>query len=152
MASVRPNWIHPLVTISVKSKAVDSELEFFNFISNAFHFVCYFFIFFLNWNFHFFYFSLFLGTLSHQIQFCMAFLHNAQLLYTDCGYPRWSVCFTMPNAIFFYFLFNNFYKKTFDHEGIKSGKAKQKALNDSNNNDSNNNENSKNKDLNKKQS
>lgn len=40
----------------------------------------------------------------------MAFLHSAQLLYTDCGYPRWSVCFTLPNAIFFYMLFNDFYK------------------------------------------
>lgn len=45
-----------------------------------------------------------------QIQFGMAFLHSAQLLYTDCGYPRWSVCFTLPNAIFFYMLFNDFYK------------------------------------------
>ena len=47
---------------------------------------------------------------SKQIQFGMAFLHSAQLLYTDCGYPRWSVCFTLPNAIFFYMLFNDFYK------------------------------------------
>lgn len=56
MASVRPNWIHPLVTISVKSKAVDSELEYFNFISNAFHFVCYFLIFFLKFKFSFHFF------------------------------------------------------------------------------------------------
>lgn len=57
----------------------------------------------------------------------------------------------MPNAIFFYFLFNNFYKKNFDTD--KSEKAKQKALDDSNNNNlSDNNENSKNKYLNKKQS
>lgn len=48
-----------------------------------------------------------------QIQFCMAFLHSAQLLYTDCGYPRWSVCFTLPNAIFFYMLFNDFAQKTY---------------------------------------
>lgn len=44
----------------------------------------------------------------------MAFLHSAQLLYTDCGYPRWSVCFTLPNAIFFYLLFNDFYKKSYN--------------------------------------
>ncbi|GAB0088752.1 Elongation of very long chain fatty acids protein [Sergentomyia squamirostris] len=48
-----------------------------------------------------------------MIQFCMAFLHSAQLLYTDCGYPRWSVCFTLPNAIFFYMLFNDFALKTY---------------------------------------
>ncbi|XP_055543949.1 elongation of very long chain fatty acids protein AAEL008004-like [Wyeomyia smithii] len=51
-----------------------------------------------------------------MIQFGMAFIHSAQLLWTDCGYPRWSVCFTLPNAIFFYMLFNDFYKKTY---GIK---------------------------------
>lgn len=45
----------------------------------------------------------------------MAFLHSAQLLYTDCGYPRWSVCFTLPNAIFFYMLFNDFYKVNICH-------------------------------------
>lgn len=44
----------------------------------------------------------------------MAFLHSAQLLYTDCGYPRWTVCFTMPNAVFFYLLFNDFYKKSYN--------------------------------------
>lgn len=60
----------------------------------------------------------------------------------------------MPNAIFFYFLFNNFYQKSYKgDEPVKSEKSKQKAINDSNNNnDNNNNENSKNKDLNKKQS
>ncbi|XP_055597861.1 elongation of very long chain fatty acids protein AAEL008004 [Uranotaenia lowii] len=48
-----------------------------------------------------------------MVQFGMAFMHSAQLLWTDCGYPRWSVCFTLPNAIFFYMLFNDFYKKTY---------------------------------------
>lgn len=92
----------------------------------------------------------------------MAFLHSSQLLYTECGYPRWTVCFTMPNAIFFYFLFNNFYQKSYTPPDNRSGsvKAKQKALNDNNNNDncnnnnndSNNNECKTNQDLNKKQS
>lgn len=80
----------------------------------------------------------------------MAFLHNAQLLYTDCGYPRWSVWLTMPNAIFFYFLFNNFYQQNFK---ASKGKVTAKTLNDdNNNNDSNNNESKPNKDLDKKQS
>lgn len=43
----------------------------------------------------------------------MVFIHQTQLLYTDCGYPRWSVCFTLPNAIFFYYLFNDFYQKSY---------------------------------------
>ncbi|XP_070490444.1 very long chain fatty acid elongase 7 [Chironomus tepperi] len=63
-----------------------------------------------------------------MIQFGMAFLHSAQLLYTDCGYPRWSVCFTLPNAIFFYMLFNDFYKKSYS----KKGKAKAKKVKQAN--------------------
>jgi elongation of very long chain fatty acids protein 7 len=43
----------------------------------------------------------------------MAFAHSAQLLYTDCGYPRWSVFFTLPNAVFFLMLFYDFYKKSY---------------------------------------
>lgn len=59
-----------------------------------------------------------------QIQFCLAFLHSAQLIYTDCGYPRWSVFFTLPNSIFFYFLFNDFYTKSYK----KSAEKKQQQL------------------------
>lgn len=59
-----------------------------------------------------------------MIQFGMAFLHSAQLLYTDCGYPRWSVCFTLPNAIFFYMLFNDFYKKSYTKKGRAAAAAK----------------------------
>ncbi len=55
----------------------------------------------------------------------MAFLHSAQLLYTDCGYPRWSVCFTLPNAIFFYMLFNDFYQKSY--KGRKQAAAAKLA-------------------------
>lgn len=36
-----------------------------------------------------------------------------QLIYHDCGYPRWSLCFTGPNAIFFYYLFWDFYHKAY---------------------------------------
>lgn len=58
----------------------------------------------------------------------MAFMHSAQLLWTDCGYPRWSVCFTLPNAIFFYMLFNDFYKKTYvQKRRLAAAKAKAKA-------------------------
>jgi len=85
-----------------------------------------------------------------MIQFCAAFLHSAQLLYTDCGYPRWSVFFTLPNAIFFYFLFNNFYQKSYKPEAaVGNGKAKQlaaKCENDSNNNETSNNNNNNNND------
>lgn len=36
-----------------------------------------------------------------------------QLLWEECGYPRWSVVFTLPNAIFFYYLFSDFYNKAY---------------------------------------
>lgn len=48
-----------------------------------------------------------------QTQFCLAFIHSIQLLFYDCGYPRWSLCFTGPNAIFFYYLFADFYNKAY---------------------------------------
>ncbi|CAO1420607.1 unnamed protein product [Diamesa hyperborea] len=60
-----------------------------------------------------------------MIQFGMAFTHSAQLLWTDCGYPRWSVCFTLPNAIFFYMLFNDFYKKSYTKKGKAAEAAKK---------------------------
>lgn len=66
-----------------------------------------------------------------QIQFCIAFLHSLQLLWNDCGYPRWSIFFTLPNAIFFYFLFNDFYQKTFNNKEEAKGK---KVLADNNGN------------------
>lgn len=76
-----------------------------------------------------------------QIQFCLAFLHSAQLLYTDCGYPRWSVFLTLPNSIFFYFLFNDFYQKSYkksqDHKKLQLNSDKataDSALADSNGN------------------
>ncbi|XP_058816151.1 elongation of very long chain fatty acids protein AAEL008004-like [Topomyia yanbarensis] len=63
-----------------------------------------------------------------MIQFGMAFMHSAQLLWTDCGYPRWSVCFTLPNAIFFYMLFNDFYKNTYGvRRAARLAAAKRKA-------------------------
>ncbi|XP_026472037.1 elongation of very long chain fatty acids protein AAEL008004-like [Ctenocephalides felis] len=55
-----------------------------------------------------------------MVQFCMAFLHSAQLLFYDCGFPRWSVFFTLPNAIFFYILFNDFYQKSYKSSPAKS--------------------------------
>lgn len=57
-------------------------------------------------------------------QFCIAFLHSMQLLFYDCGYPRWTMFFTLPNAIFFYYLFSDFYNKAYGKDD------KSKASND----------------------
>lgn len=52
-------------------------------------------------------------TTLQMSQFCLAFLHNCQLLFIDCGYPRWSVLLVLPNAIFFYLLFASFYEAAY---------------------------------------
>ncbi|XP_014250698.1 elongation of very long chain fatty acids protein AAEL008004-like [Cimex lectularius] len=52
-------------------------------------------------------------TTLQLIQFCLTFYHFLQLLWSDCDYPKWSVVIVLPNAIFFYYLFNDFYKKTY---------------------------------------
>lgn len=61
--------------------------------------------------------------LFFQGQFCLAFLHSIQLLWQDCEYPRWSLTFILPNAMFFYFLFNEFYNSAYTDE---TGKRKKK--------------------------
>lgn len=48
-----------------------------------------------------------------QTQFCLAFLHNCLLLFYDCNYPKWSVILVLPNAMFFYFLFSDFYNNAY---------------------------------------
>ncbi|KAK4875914.1 hypothetical protein RN001_012336 [Aquatica leii] len=69
-------------------------------------------------------------------QFCIAFLHSMQLLFYDCGYPRWSMFFTLPNAIFFYYLFSDFYNKAYTDESkakaVKNGFANGKSIKSSN--------------------
>lgn len=82
-----------------------------------------------------------------MIQFGMAFLHSAQLLYTDCGYPRWSVCFTLPNAIFFYMLFNDFYHKSYKNNKPAEGQLTSDEKNNNNHLSKNQNEVDMKKDL-----
>ncbi|KAK9738402.1 GNS1/SUR4 family [Popillia japonica] len=52
-------------------------------------------------------------TTIQLIQFCIIFLHGIQLLIYDCDFPRWTAILVMPNVIFFYYLFSDFYKKTY---------------------------------------
>ncbi|CAF4756039.1 unnamed protein product [Pieris macdunnoughi] len=60
-------------------------------------------------------------TTMQMLQFCITFIHSSQLLFYECGYPRWSVVFTLPNSIFFYYLFYDFYYKAY-------GKPVKKAM------------------------
>ena len=67
-------------------------------------------------------------------QFCLAFLHSCQLLFYDCVYPRWSLILILPNAMFFYFLFDDFYSQAYkrakkearsiDGKEMQNGKGK----------------------------
>jgi hypothetical protein len=59
---------------------------------------------------------------TFQGQFCLAFLHSFQLVFHDCGYPRFSLFFTLPNAIFFYYLFSDFYFKAYANSKKKEVK------------------------------
>lgn len=63
-----------------------------------------------------------------QIQFGLVFIHSLQLLIFDCGYPKWTVFMTLPNAIFFYYLFNDFYNKSYKTSSTdKKPKLRQKT-------------------------
>lgn len=52
-------------------------------------------------------------TTLQMTQFGLAFLHNFQLLFYDCDYPKISLVFVLPNAVLFYFLFSDFYNNAY---------------------------------------
>ncbi|ENN70418.1 elongation of very long chain fatty acids protein AAEL008004 [Dendroctonus ponderosae] len=47
------------------------------------------------------------------VQFILVFIHSCQILFVDCGFPKWTLIITLPNATFFYFLFSDFYKNNY---------------------------------------
>lgn len=55
-----------------------------------------------------------------QFQFCLVFLHSLLILRKDCNYPKFVVGLLSPNAMFFYFLFNDFYQSTYKKRAAKS--------------------------------
>ncbi|GAB1862108.1 Elongation of very long chain fatty acids protein [Camponotus japonicus] len=60
-------------------------------------------------------------TTLQMAQFCLAFLHNCQLLFYDCDYPKFSLVFVLPNAVFFYFLFSDFYNNAYTSKNESDG-------------------------------
>ncbi|XP_050310219.1 elongation of very long chain fatty acids protein AAEL008004 [Anthonomus grandis grandis] len=62
------------------------------------------------------------------LQFCLVFIHNSQLLFFDCGFPRWTLVLTLPNAIFFYYLFNEFYKDSYEKPKVANNKSKKESV------------------------
>lgn len=59
-------------------------------------------------------------TVLQMFQFLLVFLHSAQLLFIDCNYPKFSLYFTLPNAWFFLYLFNDFYIKAYRRRSSKA--------------------------------
>ena len=51
--------------------------------------------------------------LSKQVQFVAIFVHSFQLLFRDCDYPRGFVYWIGSHAVLFWFLFWDFFKKTY---------------------------------------
>ncbi|KAG8291967.1 hypothetical protein J6590_048928 [Homalodisca vitripennis] len=60
-----------------------------------------------------------------KTQFCLAFIHSFQLLIYDCEYPRFSLILILPNAVFFYYLFNDFYNKAYPHRRLQQLQKQQ---------------------------
>lgn len=62
-------------------------------------------------------------TTLQLVQFTLVFIHSAQLLWTDCGYPRFIGGFLLVHSAIFFALFSNFYYQTY-----KKGQLKKNAL------------------------
>ncbi|XP_014209391.1 elongation of very long chain fatty acids protein 7 [Copidosoma floridanum] len=74
-------------------------------------------------------------------QFCLTFLHSLQLLWQKCEYPRWSLIIILPNAIFFYLLFSEFYNKAYVDTKKKAKKLKKSHKGEEEEKDSDNDNN-----------
>ncbi|XP_072381501.1 very long chain fatty acid elongase AAEL008004 isoform X1 [Diabrotica undecimpunctata] len=60
-------------------------------------------------------------TTLQLLQFGLVFAHSAQLLWLDCGYPKWVGYFLLIHSTIFFALFLNFYFQTYK----KSSKLKE---------------------------
>lgn len=48
-----------------------------------------------------------------QLQFTLVFIHSAQALFVDCGYPKIVAAFLLFHSVVFFALFSNFYYQTY---------------------------------------
>jgi hypothetical protein len=61
-----------------------------------------------------------------QVQFAAIITHQLQLLYHDCGYPKWTVPIVVSQNLYMFILFAGFYRKTY----LKPAQAKIEKEND----------------------
>lgn len=59
-----------------------------------------------------------------QVQFVLVMVHAFQLLFIECDYPKAFVWWIGLHAVMFYFLFSDFYKKTYNRRDKDDKKVK----------------------------
>jgi hypothetical protein len=64
-------------------------------------------------------------TSNSQVQFVAIFVHSFQLLFRDCDYPTEFVYWIGSHAILFWFLFWDFFKKTYLSSKSRSSASRQ---------------------------
>lgn len=63
-----------------------------------------------------------------QIQFCIIFVHNAQVMFRQCDYPKFINVLLGTQALFFLYLFGSFYYRTY----IKGDSRRRKEAENNN--------------------
>ncbi|KAJ9598715.1 hypothetical protein L9F63_010601, partial [Diploptera punctata] len=66
-------------------------------------------------------------TTLQMIQFIIVFFHSAQLLVYECNYPKFIVLLLGTNALYFLYLFGNFYRKTYFKKKNRRGRKKTRG-------------------------
>nr|XP_033335359.1 elongation of very long chain fatty acids protein AAEL008004-like [Megalopta genalis]XP_033335361.1 elongation of very long chain fatty acids protein AAEL008004-like [Megalopta genalis] len=79
-------------------------------------------------------------TIMQLIQFALVFLHNVQIFFNGCNYPKGIVALLSLNALIFFWMFGTFY-----YENYVKDKPKRLAQRNSEKSDRNGNSRSKNK-------
>ncbi|GJQ76033.1 hypothetical protein Trydic_g18086 [Trypoxylus dichotomus] len=67
-------------------------------------------------------------TALQMIQFVLVMVHAFQLLFIDCDYPRAFVWWIGLHAVMFYFLFSDFYKRTYNRKDREAKKIKVEEM------------------------
>ncbi|KAF7279822.1 hypothetical protein GWI33_006705 [Rhynchophorus ferrugineus] len=63
-------------------------------------------------------------TMIQLIQFGMIVLHQLLIFLPGCNYPKWVTILSLPNTIAFYYLFADFYKKSYTRKNSLKSKSK----------------------------
>lgn len=63
-------------------------------------------------------------TTMQMIQFCIIFIHNTQVMFRDCNYPKIITFLLGTQALFFLALFGNFYHKSYVVQAAKNKETK----------------------------